>query len=115
MPHDPELVAETRAWFEKAAEDIRAGQVDLGAQPPLLADSAYHAQQAAEKAMKGFLFLTLQDLGRGTVEQEVIHPVSHGGISVQPDGFSSVFFGTRAWFRTSSMRVTGVSLTLSRM
>ena len=55
MPHDPELVAETKAWYQKAAQDLRAGDVDLGAQPPLTMDAVFHAQQAAEKAMKGFL------------------------------------------------------------
>ena len=55
MPHDPELVAETRAWIARAATDLRAGRVDLDARPPLSADAAFHAQQAAEKAMKAFL------------------------------------------------------------
>ena len=55
MPHDPELVAETKAWYQKASQDLRAGYLDLGAQPPLTMDAVFHAQQAAEKAMKGFL------------------------------------------------------------
>lgn len=55
MPHDPALVAETRAWFSKAAEDLRAAEFEFGATPPLTADIAFHAQQAAEKAMKDFL------------------------------------------------------------
>lgn len=55
MPHDPALVAETQAWFSKAAEDLRAAEFEFGATPPLTADIAFHAQQAAEKAMKGFL------------------------------------------------------------
>jgi HEPN domain-containing protein len=55
MPHDPELVAETRAWLLKAAQDLGAGSHDLFASPPFTADAAFHAQQAAEKAMKAFL------------------------------------------------------------
>ena len=55
MPHDPALVAETRAWFSKAGNDLRAGTFELGAVPPLTSDIVFHTQQAAEKAMKGFL------------------------------------------------------------
>jgi len=54
MPHDPELVAETRAWFVKASGDLGAAAHELKAQPPFLADIVFHAQQAAEKAFKGF-------------------------------------------------------------
>jgi hypothetical protein len=35
MPHDPELVAETRAWLLKAVQDLGAGSHDLCAAPPL--------------------------------------------------------------------------------
>lgn len=55
MPHDPERVAEARSWCRKAAEDLRAGDFELTARPPLTADAVFHAQQAAEKVMKGFL------------------------------------------------------------
>jgi HEPN domain-containing protein len=55
MPHDPELVAETRGWFVRAHADLASGQVDIAAEPPLTGDAVFPAQQAAEKAMKGFL------------------------------------------------------------
>jgi HEPN domain-containing protein len=55
MPHDPILVADTRAWFKKAAKDLRAAQHDLTASSPILEDVVFHSQQAAEKALKGFL------------------------------------------------------------
>lgn len=55
MAHDPELVAETRGWFVRADRDFAGGRVDLAAEPPLTGDAVFHAQQAAEKAMKGFL------------------------------------------------------------
>jgi HEPN domain-containing protein len=55
MPHDLALIAETRAWLEKAAEDLAAAALDLAANPPLCADTAFHAQQAVEKALKAFL------------------------------------------------------------
>jgi len=55
MPHDLLLVAETKAWFRRAANDLRAAEHELSAVPPLLGDIVFHCQQAAEKAMKGFL------------------------------------------------------------
>ena len=54
MPHDPALVSETRAWFYKAAEDLRAAEHALLAKPPLLGDLLFHCQQVAEKSLKGF-------------------------------------------------------------
>lgn len=55
MPHDPELVSETRAWLVKAAQDLAAADHELTASPPLLEDIVFHAQQAAEKSLKAFL------------------------------------------------------------
>jgi len=53
MPLDPPLTAETKAWLAKATSDLRAAGHALTARPPLCSDSAFHCQQAAEKAMKG--------------------------------------------------------------
>lgn len=55
MPLDAERVAETRAWFQKAAEDLCAARYEMQADPPFLSDIVFHAQQAAEKSLKGFL------------------------------------------------------------
>ena len=55
MPPDPRLTAEASAWFAKSATDLRAAEHALTAEPPLSADCTFHCQQAAEKAMKGFL------------------------------------------------------------
>jgi HEPN domain-containing protein len=55
MPHDPARVAETRAWFLRARDDLRAGDLDLTPWSPLCGDAAFHAQQAAEKCLKGYL------------------------------------------------------------
>lgn len=55
MPHDPERVAEVRAWFAKAEADLRTAEFELTATPPLTADIVFHAQQAVEKSIKGFL------------------------------------------------------------
>ena len=55
MAADPELAAETRGWFTKAVNDLRAAEALLGASPPLFDEAAFHCQQAEEKALKGFL------------------------------------------------------------
>jgi HEPN domain-containing protein len=55
MRPDPQRVLDTQAWFARADQDMRAAVLDLTAEPPLTEDAAFHAQQLAEKAMKGFL------------------------------------------------------------
>ncbi len=55
MPYDPELVAECRAWLARAKMDLDAAAFELTPEPPFAADVVFHAQQAAEKAFKGFL------------------------------------------------------------
>lgn len=57
MPHDQVKIEETQSWFKKAWDDVRAASLDMGAEPPLTEDALFHCQQAAEKAMKGFLTL----------------------------------------------------------
>ncbi len=55
MPHDPARVAEVRAWLSKACRDLETAEYELRADQPFSGDIAFHSQQAAEKAMKGFL------------------------------------------------------------
>jgi HEPN domain-containing protein len=55
MPHDAALIAETRGWLAKAIIDLRAAEFELTGDPMLRADVVFHAQQLAEKAMKGLL------------------------------------------------------------
>lgn len=55
MPFDPVRVEDTCAWLEKAQQDMGAGRADLAADPSYPGDAMFHAQQAAEKAIKGFL------------------------------------------------------------
>ncbi len=64
MPPDPELIAEVRAWLAKAQQDMRMARLAADAQPPLFGQAAYHAQQAAEKAMKAFLTWHKQVFGK---------------------------------------------------
>lgn len=55
MAVDPEVIAETRAWFAKAFNDLRAAEALAATSPPLFDEAVFHCQQAAEKALKGFL------------------------------------------------------------
>jgi HEPN domain-containing protein len=55
MPFDPIRVADTRAWLQSARRDLGAGSHDLKAEPPFTGDAMFHAQQAVEKTLKGFL------------------------------------------------------------
>jgi len=53
----PAVLTEVREWLHKAAEDVRTAEVSCAAEPPLLDAAVFHCQQAAEKAIKGFLTL----------------------------------------------------------
>lgn len=70
MPPDVRRRADTLSWFEKAHKDLRCAQIDMAAEPPAPEDALYHCQQAAEKALKGFLvwhdrpFARTHDLGK---------------------------------------------------
>ncbi len=55
MPSDPRL-EDARAWLAKAAADLRAADLEVATpEADLFEDVAFHAQQAAEKALKAFL------------------------------------------------------------
>ncbi len=51
----PSPLAEAREWLSRAEQDLQAAERVLQTPPPLPAIAAYHAQQAAEKALKAFL------------------------------------------------------------
>jgi len=55
MPHDPALLAETRAWLTKSNRDLKAAEVLLNSDSAFESIVAHHAQQAAEKSLKAFL------------------------------------------------------------
>jgi len=55
MPHDPDLVPETRVWLARAWLDLAAADHELTAEPPFVEDIVFHAQQAAEQFFKPFL------------------------------------------------------------
>ena len=43
------------AWLERAAQDLGAARILAQSSEPYLSVALYHCQQAAEKAVKGFL------------------------------------------------------------
>ena len=51
----PDDVTDAEAWFERADRDLQMATLALNADPMLGEAVAFHAQQAAEKALKGFL------------------------------------------------------------
>jgi HEPN domain-containing protein len=53
MTPDPLLLDETHAWLDRARRDLRAAKVLIGAEE--YAGALFNCQQAAEKALKGFL------------------------------------------------------------
>ena len=55
MRHDPIRAADTKGWLATADMDLKAAAHQVTAVSPFTADAVFHAQQAAEKAMKGFL------------------------------------------------------------
>lgn len=54
-PPDPGALREAREWPARAERDPQAARNELSVSMPLPEISAYHAQQAAEKALKAFL------------------------------------------------------------
>lgn len=80
MPHDPIARQDALAWLAKADLDLRAASADLGLEPPLLGDAAFHCQQACEKALKATLalhdvpFRKTHDLGELAIAVSRVEP-----------------------------------------
>jgi HEPN domain-containing protein len=55
MQRDQQRVEEAKAWFTKADHDLLVAQILLTTGPRLFDNVVFHAQQVAEKAIKGFL------------------------------------------------------------
>jgi len=52
MPPESKAVL---SWLQKADDDLRLGEMAMKGSPPVCWGAAFHAQQAAEKALKGLL------------------------------------------------------------
>src|SRR5437867_11617577 len=46
MPHDPARVADTKAWLDRVATDLRSVALDLAADPPITAISGGYGRAA---------------------------------------------------------------------
>jgi HEPN domain-containing protein len=55
MPHEDPVTHLTQQWLAKASRDLRAAEWALRADQQLWDIVAFHCQQGAEKALKGFL------------------------------------------------------------
>jgi HEPN domain-containing protein len=53
-----------QSWLTKAQHDLASARVLSTAHPPLLDTAIYHCQQAAEKAVKGYLAFCDHDIPR---------------------------------------------------
>jgi HEPN domain-containing protein len=53
-----------RGWLTKAQHDLASARVLAASTPPLLDTAIYHCQQAAEKAVKGYLVFCDQEFER---------------------------------------------------
>ena len=59
-----------RDWFEKADQDLELARRALGPGKPLPGMACYHAQQCAEKYLKGYLIAHSVPFGRtGNIAQ----------------------------------------------
>ncbi|CAN5183995.1 hypothetical protein BH20ACT20_BH20ACT20_08770 [soil metagenome] len=76
MEADPQRVADTQDWLSRARHDLQAASTLLEGKEPLPDVAAFHAQQAAEKSLKAFLYWhdlpfrkthELDELGRAAV------------------------------------------------
>ncbi len=56
MPLDPVRAADTRLWLAKADQDLAAADLLLAPGREMPGIAAFHCQQAAEKALKAFLY-----------------------------------------------------------
>jgi HEPN domain-containing protein len=56
MPPDAQKVAEAREWLERTVADLESAVLLIRGTPAHPDTALFHAQQAAEKAWKAFLF-----------------------------------------------------------
>jgi HEPN domain-containing protein len=62
-----------RSWLIKAKHDLASARVLAASTPPLLDTAVYHCQQAAEKAVKGYLVFCDQEAERVHDIEVLIH------------------------------------------
>lgn len=55
MSPGDERLEEAQEWLRVASDDLRLADAAIALQPPITGLALYHAQQAAEKALKAYL------------------------------------------------------------
>jgi HEPN domain-containing protein len=76
----PDIAAETQDWLWRAERDLQAAHQMLSSLPVLGDMAAFHAQQAAEKALKGYL--TAQ--GRTFPKSHLLQPLLEECVQIDP-------------------------------
>src|SRR5207249_4160120 len=97
MAIDPVLLADTQSWLIKAANDLRGADIDLAAEPPLLEDTLFHCQQAAEKSFKAFLTFHNQPFRRTHNLEEIGESCLALDATLQPIVDEAVPLSEYAW------------------
>lgn len=83
----PELI---QTWLERARSDLNLGRAALNAQGVLPEDACYHAQQCAEKALKGLLTAREIVFQRTHVIETLLDLLKANGVVV-PDNVDEAF------------------------
>lgn len=87
---DPDVLEEVGRWLRYAREDLRAAEL-LGEQDGVPRASCFHAQQAAEKTIKGSLIFLQTDFPRTHNLQLLVNLLPEGwGLSEEPSRLSSL-------------------------
>jgi HEPN domain-containing protein len=97
MQRDPEWVAEVSEWLDKSDEDLRVARIILQADTSLAASALYHCQQAAEKALKGFLVWHGQVIRKTHDLERIGREVTTIDPSLAPVVADAVPLSTFAW------------------
>lgn len=97
MQHDPEFIAETRAWLKKAHNDLRLAEIVQREDVSLGGGGLFHCQQAAEKALKALLTWNGQTFRKTHSISELGHAVAALAPTLAPLLKRAVILTEYAW------------------
>ena len=81
--HQPSEVA--RSWLQRAHSDLALGEVALATPGVMLEDACFHAQQCAEKGLKGLLAYLEIDFPRTHAIEVLLDLLKSKGVAVPED------------------------------
>jgi HEPN domain-containing protein len=93
MPHDPELVAETRAWLTRARDDIRLAELIRTSDLSLAGNALFHCQQSAERSLKAVLTWHGRTLRK-------THSITELGVAIEDASSALAILARRSAFLT---------------